>query len=149
MLRNRVAIATTFSWLYTKSFLTTIICFYSTATSDLALTRGDADGALAMLKEVTAEQPIYVKARQKIAEIYLHHKKDKRQFAVCYKLASRKPVLLLYTDSLFRFRELVDKNPTPQAFVLLGDAYMSIQEVNLLMSNRIKLRHFYLLQLSG
>ena len=52
---------------------------------------------------------VYTAARQKVAEIYLHHKKDKRQFAVCYK-------------------ELVEKNPTPAAFVLLGDAYMSIEE---------------------
>lgn len=26
------------------------------------------------------------------------------------------------------FREIVDKNPTPQSYLLLGDAYMSIQE---------------------
>lgn len=26
-------------------------------------------------------------------------------------------------------RDLVEKNPSPQAFVMLGDAYMSIQEV--------------------
>uniref|UniRef100_A0A914W2S6 Tetratricopeptide repeat protein 21B n=1 Tax=Plectus sambesii TaxID=2011161 RepID=A0A914W2S6_9BILA len=77
--------------------------------ADLALARGDADKALSLLQSVLPEQSNYLAARQKMAEIYLHHKKDKRQFAICYK-------------------ELVEKNPSPQAFVLLGDAYMSIQE---------------------
>lgn len=31
--------------------------------------------------------------------------------------------------SFLYFREIVEKNPSPQAFVMLGDAYMSIQEV--------------------
>lgn len=46
-----------------------------------------------------------------MAEIYLHHRKDKRLYASVY-------------------RELVDKNPSAHTCLLLGDAYMSIQEVS-------------------
>ncbi|RXG72067.1 Tetratricopeptide repeat protein 21B [Armadillidium vulgare] len=44
-----------------------------------------------------------------MANIYLEHLQDKRLYAACY-------------------REIVEKDPTPQSFLLLGDAYMSIQE---------------------
>ena len=67
-------------------------------------------GALAMLRNITPDQPYFVQAREKMAEIYLHHRKDKRLYASCY-------------------RELVDKHPSPHTCLLLGDAYMSIQEV--------------------
>ncbi|XP_014668422.1 PREDICTED: tetratricopeptide repeat protein 21B-like [Priapulus caudatus] len=58
---------------------------------------------------VAADEQYYIEAREKMAYIYLHHRKDKRLYASCY-------------------RELVEKNPTPQTCLLLGDAYMSIQE---------------------
>ena len=63
-----------------------------------------------MLRNITPDQPYFVQAREKMAEIYLHHRKDKRLYASCY-------------------RELVDKHPSPHTCLLLGDAYMSIQEV--------------------
>jgi len=44
-----------------------------------------------------------------MATIYLVHRKDKRMYAQCYK-------------------QIVDKAPTAQSYILLGDAYMSIQE---------------------
>lgn len=46
-----------------------------------------------------------------MAQIYLHHRKDPRLYAGCY-------------------RELAEKNPNPQTQMLLGDAYMAIQEVD-------------------
>lgn len=49
-------------------------------------------------------------ARMTMAQIYLEHKNDRLRFAQCYKA-------------------ILDKNPSPQTYVLLGDAYMSIQEV--------------------
>lgn len=55
-------------------------------------------------------QTYFVEAREKMASIYLNHRKDPRLYAGCY-------------------RELVEKNPTPQTEMLLGDAYMAIQEV--------------------
>ena len=63
-----------------------------------------------MLRNITPDQPYFVQAREKMAEIYLHHRKDKRLYASCY-------------------RELVDKHASPHTCLLLGDAYMSIQEV--------------------
>lgn len=35
-----------------------------------------------------------------------------------------------YKSNLTYCRELVDKNPSPHTCLLLGDAYMSIQEVS-------------------
>ncbi|XP_071943351.1 tetratricopeptide repeat protein 21B-like [Antedon mediterranea] len=79
------------------------------ANADLALNRGDVEHALTMLRNVKPEMSYYVQAREKMAEIYLHHRKDKRLYASCY-------------------RELLDKHPSPHTALLLGDAYMSIQE---------------------
>ncbi len=44
-----------------------------------------------------------------MANIYLTHRKDKRMYAQCYK-------------------QVVDRAPTAQSYILLGDAYMAIQE---------------------
>lgn len=52
-----------------------------------------------------------MEAREKMAQIYLTHRKDRRLYAGCY-------------------RELAEKCPTPQTEMLLGDAYMAIQEVS-------------------
>ncbi|XP_076366451.1 LOW QUALITY PROTEIN: tetratricopeptide repeat protein 21B-like [Tachypleus tridentatus] len=79
------------------------------ANADLSLARGDVEQALGILRNVEPEQPYYLQAREKMANIYLHHRKDRRLYASCY-------------------RELVDKAPTPQSYLLLGDAYMNIQE---------------------
>ena len=79
------------------------------SNADLAVGRGDIEGALAMLRNITPDQPYFIQAREKMADIYLHHRKDKRLYASCY-------------------RELVDKNPSTHTCLLLGDAYMSIQE---------------------
>ncbi|XP_050699357.1 tetratricopeptide repeat protein 21B-like [Eriocheir sinensis] len=79
------------------------------ASADLALMRGDVDQALSLLRAIGPEQQYYLQARDKMASIYLNHLKDKRMFASCY-------------------REVIEKNPTPQSYLMLGDAYMSIQE---------------------
>ncbi|XP_072020597.1 tetratricopeptide repeat protein 21B-like isoform X2 [Amphiura filiformis] len=79
------------------------------ANADLAINRGDVEHALAMLRNVPENQSYYVQARQKMAEIYLNHRKDKRLYAGCY-------------------RELAEKHPSPHTSLLLGDAYMNIQE---------------------
>ncbi|KAH7731473.1 tetratricopeptide repeat protein 21A isoform X1 [Aphelenchoides avenae] len=91
--------------------------------AQLRLQRGDVDGAFNILQTVTpgkrtktcireaslADQPNYQAARMKMAQIYLEEKHDKHKFAACY-------------------RDILEKDPSPQAYVLLGDAYMSIQE---------------------
>ncbi|XP_033624164.1 tetratricopeptide repeat protein 21B-like isoform X1 [Asterias rubens] len=79
------------------------------ANSDLALARGDTEQALSMLRNVGSDQSYFVSARVKMADIYLNHRKDKRLYAGCY-------------------RELVEKRPSPETSLLLGDAYMNIQE---------------------
>ncbi|XP_061734928.1 tetratricopeptide repeat protein 21B isoform X2 [Nerophis ophidion] len=79
------------------------------ANADLALLRGDTDLALSMLRNITHEQPYYIQAKQKMADLYLKHKKDKRLYVSCY-------------------REIVDKLPSPHTYILLGDTYMHILE---------------------
>ena len=77
--------------------------------ADLALARGEVDTALGILRAISPAQPYYLAAREKMANIYLHYRKDKKMFAQCY-------------------REVVEKSPSPQSYLLLGDAYMSITE---------------------
>ena len=79
------------------------------ANADLALTKGEIDSALNILRAITPSQPYYLQAREKMANIYLNYRKDKKMFAQCY-------------------REVVEKSPSPQSYLLLGDAYMSITE---------------------
>lgn len=79
------------------------------ANADLSIARGDLEMAVTMLRNITPDQTYYVKSREKLADIYLHHKKDKRLYTGCY-------------------RELYDKQPNVETALLLGDAYMSIQE---------------------
>ncbi len=55
------------------------------SNADLAINRGDIEGALAMLRNIQPEQSYFVQAREKMAEIYLYHRKDKRLYASCYR----------------------------------------------------------------
>ena len=76
---------------------------------ELSLKRGDINQAIESLTQIKSDQPYYIQAREKLAEIYLKHRRDKKLFIKTYK-------------------ELVDRDPTPQSLVILGDAYMSIME---------------------
>ncbi|XP_077347338.1 tetratricopeptide repeat protein 21A [Lithobates pipiens] len=79
------------------------------ANADMSLSKGDIESALIMLGDVTPNQPYYIEVKQKMAEIYLKNRKDKKLYIACY-------------------RELSEKLPNPQTSLLLGDAYMKIQE---------------------
>ncbi|MGH0119571.1 UNVERIFIED_CONTAM: hypothetical protein FKN15_032396 [Acipenser sinensis] len=79
------------------------------ANADLAVLRGDTELALSMLRNITPEQPYYIQAKEKMADIYLNYRKEKRLYASCY-------------------RELVEKLPNSHTYLLLGDAYINIQE---------------------
>ncbi|KFQ72482.1 Tetratricopeptide repeat protein 21B, partial [Phaethon lepturus] len=79
------------------------------ANADLAIAQGDVEQALTMLRNITSEQPYFVQAKEKMADIYLQYRKDKKLYAACY-------------------RDLVEKLPSAHTFLLLGDAYMNIQE---------------------
>ncbi|XP_012616626.2 tetratricopeptide repeat protein 21B isoform X1 [Microcebus murinus] len=79
------------------------------ANADLALAQGDTERALSMLRNVTTEQPYFIEAKEKMADIYLKHRKEKMLYITCY-------------------REIAERMPNPRSFLLLGDAYMNIQE---------------------
>ncbi|XP_037998869.1 tetratricopeptide repeat protein 21B isoform X3 [Motacilla alba alba] len=79
------------------------------ANADLAIAQGDVKHALTMLRNITPEQPYFVQAKEKMADIYLQYRKDKKLYAACYS-------------------DLVEKLPSAHTFLLLGDAYMNIQE---------------------
>jgi tetratricopeptide repeat protein 21B len=55
------------------------------ANVDLSLNRGDVDGALSMLKRIEASQPYYTQAREKMANIYLKYRKDKKLYISTFK----------------------------------------------------------------
>ncbi|KAM9307487.1 tetratricopeptide repeat protein 21A [Gastrophryne carolinensis] len=79
------------------------------ANADMSLSKGDVESALVMLRDVTPDQPYYIDIKQKMAEIYLKSRKDEKLYIACY-------------------RELCEQLPGPQTSILLGDAYMNIQE---------------------
>lgn len=66
------------------------------ANADLALLRGDTDLALSMLRNITPEQPYYIQAKEKMADIYLNHRKEKHLYASCYRWAVN--LVNKYTD---------------------------------------------------
>ncbi|XP_072455056.1 tetratricopeptide repeat protein 21A isoform X5 [Notamacropus eugenii] len=79
------------------------------ANVDLALSKGNVEMALGMLRNITPKQPYYTEAKEKMAHIYLHTRKDIRLYISCY-------------------RELCEHLPGPHTSLLLGDAFMNIQE---------------------
>ncbi|KAK3907549.1 Tetratricopeptide repeat protein 21B, partial [Frankliniella fusca] len=70
---------------------------------------GDPASALAVLAAVRPGQAYHLQARHQMAHIHLRVRKDRRAYAEV-------------------FRQLVDQDPGPQSLVLLGDAYMAVQE---------------------
>eukprot|EP00466_Bigelowiella_natans_P009128 jgi/Bigna1/87657/estExt_fgenesh1_pg.C_220193 len=79
------------------------------AEGTLCLKRRDVKRALAVLKTIRASSELYMTAKVKMAEIYLNHRKQKHLYVGCY-------------------RELAQKHPTLHNRMLLGKAYMRIQE---------------------
>ncbi|XP_065740814.1 tetratricopeptide repeat protein 21A isoform X2 [Phocoena phocoena] len=79
------------------------------ANVDLALSKGNVDLALSSLRNITPKQPCYTEAKEKMASIYLQTRKDVHLYIGCY-------------------RELCEHLPGPHTSLLLGDAFMNIQE---------------------
>ncbi|PNW81978.1 hypothetical protein CHLRE_06g268800v5 [Chlamydomonas reinhardtii] len=79
------------------------------ADCELAIARGDVEGALKKLRRIPKESPHYVKARMAMADIYLRHRKDKAAYIKCYM-------------------DLVDHTPDYDSYCMLGEAFMQIQE---------------------
>ncbi|KAJ3123687.1 Tetratricopeptide repeat protein 21B [Physocladia obscura] len=79
------------------------------ASADLAIERGEVENALAILTNIGSTHPSFVEAKCKIALIYLIHKKDKKAYVRCYN-------------------DLFERNKSIETCILLGEAYMNIQE---------------------
>lgn len=79
------------------------------ANSNLLLQQGDIAKSIELLKNIEPGQPYYLQAKTKLANVYLHQKKDRLLFAQCFK-------------------ELVENCPDSESYLMLGDAFMSIQE---------------------
>lgn len=54
------------------------------ANVDLALSKGEVDLALTMLRNISPNQPYYTEVKEKMAQIYLQIRKDKRLYIGCY-----------------------------------------------------------------
>uniref|UniRef100_A0A8C4RCG7 Tetratricopeptide repeat domain 21B n=1 Tax=Eptatretus burgeri TaxID=7764 RepID=A0A8C4RCG7_EPTBU len=52
--------------------------------ADLAISIGDVNGALSMLKGISFNQPYFLQAKEKMAQIYLEQRKDKVLYLACY-----------------------------------------------------------------
>ncbi|XP_068790276.1 tetratricopeptide repeat protein 21A [Struthio camelus] len=77
--------------------------------ADLAVHKGEVETALSMLRHVKPTQPYYIEAKEKMAQIYLHMRKDKKLYIACYC-------------------EICEQFPGPHTSLLLGDAFMNIQQ---------------------
>uniref|UniRef100_A0A182Q0B7 Tetratricopeptide repeat protein 21B n=1 Tax=Anopheles farauti TaxID=69004 RepID=A0A182Q0B7_9DIPT len=79
------------------------------AMADFYLQQGNQTKAIELLRKMQPGGRYYVQAKTKMAYIYLNHRKDRLTFSQC-------------------FRELVANCPSASSYLMLGDAYMSIQE---------------------
>ena len=81
------------------------------ANSELAVKRNDIEAAVKMLNSVPKESTSYAKAQMVKADVYLKHRRDKKLYAKC-------------------FEDLIETNPTSEAYIQLGKAYLRIQNYN-------------------
>ena len=85
------------------------------ANADLFLAQGNITKSLDLLSNIMPGQTYYLQAKTKMANIYLIHKKDRLTFAQCFK-------------------ELVQNSPGAESYLMLGDAYLSIQGMNFILN---------------
>ncbi|KAJ3030267.1 UNVERIFIED_CONTAM: Tetratricopeptide repeat protein 21B [Siphonaria sp. JEL0065] len=79
------------------------------ANANLTLERGEIDAALVILSNIGPSHQSFVQAKSKMGTIYLTQKKDRKAYARCYS-------------------DLYDRHKTVETCILLGEAYMNIQE---------------------
>ncbi|XP_068157433.1 tetratricopeptide repeat protein 21B-like [Drosophila tropicalis] len=82
------------------------------AQAQIMLDSSNIVKAIQLLYTIGPDQSYYIQARTNLANIYLHHQKDRTAFSNCFK-------------------ELVETRPEPKSYLMLGEAYMSIQEADL------------------
>lgn len=75
------------------------------------MNEGDIDGALLKLKSLPDSHPQHLKAREKMANIYLHRLHDEALYLQCY-------------------RDIVRQLPTVRNLTLLGDAHLALHQVD-------------------
>lgn len=75
--------------------------------ADYLITSGDVKGAVDILSQVQPSSAGYLEAKMKLADIFLRDKVDRKAYIKCYQ-------------------EMVDENPSPESYLLLGDAYLEI-----------------------
>lgn len=80
------------------------------AYADYLLDSNELDGALQQLKLVPQSHTHYMKAHEKMADIYLNRLKDEQLYLNCY-------------------REIARQEPTLDNLTLLGDAYLALHLV--------------------
>uniref|UniRef100_A0A8C6XRI6 Tetratricopeptide repeat domain 21A n=1 Tax=Naja naja TaxID=35670 RepID=A0A8C6XRI6_NAJNA len=69
------------------------------ANVDLALSKGEVDLALTMLRNITPNQPYYTEVKEKMAQIYLLIRKDKRLYIGCYWSGDSKAFMINITHT--------------------------------------------------
>ncbi|KAJ3302797.1 Tetratricopeptide repeat protein 21B [Kappamyces sp. JEL0829] len=79
------------------------------ANAKAAIRNGDINYGLELLSAIKPSQSSYLEARSLMADIYLNKQRDRKRYAAC-------------------FREVVEKRPTVDSCLMLGDAFMKIQE---------------------
>ncbi|KAL9899857.1 tetratricopeptide repeat protein 21B-like [Glossina fuscipes fuscipes] len=82
------------------------------AQAELVLQNSNVNKAIELLAAIKPGESYYVQAKTHLASIYLLHRKDRVAFATC-------------------FTEIVETSPESESYVMLGEAYMSIQEPDL------------------
>ncbi|GCB65960.1 hypothetical protein scyTo_0013525, partial [Scyliorhinus torazame] len=82
------------------------------ANVDLALIQDDVDTAFSMLRSILPEQPYYIEAQKKLAQIYLHKQKDQRLYISCYMYVKDRDGSLTRPEKAIEvYEQVLKKNP--------------------------------------
>jgi tetratricopeptide repeat protein 21B len=80
--------------------------------ANILIASGEVEAALNNLSSISDSQKYYIETKKAMADIYLTVLNDRQSYARCYK-------------------EIVDAEPNLSSFLLLGDAYIKIEEPEL------------------
>lgn len=56
--------------------------------ADIDLAEGNLEAALVQLRGVPSDRPGYILAKQRMADLYLNHRKERKLYIACYRYAS-------------------------------------------------------------